>query len=274
MVIRTLSFTGMLFFLFLSCLGVTFAQQPLGELPFSRLVSAAEGEAIVQAAWELRHSLHPKPDCSHFAHAAYTQAGFNYEYAQSRAIFAGIMSFQRVQKPQPGDLVVWQGHVGIVVDPLGHTFYSSVLAGFAIEDYRSNYWTNRGRPRFYRYLVNDPQTARLLASLVSTYATHTSDTDVGDVLHVSRREQPSKDRVSATILRAMTANEEPGLALESHPSIVVADKVTVAHKTGNARGWPECEDKSAEIYGTVEPSGYADAWRAGLRRQRDCWIVF
>jgi hypothetical protein len=131
------------------------------------LVSAKEGEAIVQAARELRHSLHPKPDCSHFTYAAYAHAGFDYEYAQSRAIFAGIASFQRVQKPQPGDLVVWQGHVGIVVDAVGHTFYSSVLAGFAIEDYRSNYWTNRGRRRFYRYVVKDFQTAQLLASFVA-----------------------------------------------------------------------------------------------------------
>jgi hypothetical protein len=237
------------------------------------LVSAEEGEAIVQAAWELRRSLHPKPDCSHFAHAAYTQAGFDYEYAQSRAIFAGLASFQRVQKPQPGDLVVWQGHVGIVVDPVGHTFYSSVLAGFAIEDYRSNYWTNRGKPRFYRYLFNDPQTARLLASFVAT--SDPSDPGVRDVLLMSRHEQPSKGGVSAAILRSLAANEGPGPALESHPSIIVADKVTVAaHTTGDAPGWAASEERASEIYGTVEPRGLADAWRAGLGRQRDCWILF
>jgi hypothetical protein len=56
-------------------------------------------------------------------------------------------------------LVVWQGHIGIVIDPVEHSFYSSVLSGFAIEDYRSAYWLKRGPPRFYRYLV-DPAVPR------------------------------------------------------------------------------------------------------------------
>src|SRR6516225_440110 len=65
-----------------------------------RLASPQEGEAIVQAAWQLRHGLSAKPDCSHFVHAIYTQAGFLYRYAASRAVFAGIESFRRVTKPQ------------------------------------------------------------------------------------------------------------------------------------------------------------------------------
>jgi len=109
----------------------------------------------VQAAWELRRGLGEKPDCSHFVNAVYARAGFDYEYARSGEIFDGIDSFRRVQKPQPGDLVVWQGHIGIVIDPVEHSFYSSVLSGFAIEDYRSAYWLKRGRPRFYRYLVDN-----------------------------------------------------------------------------------------------------------------------
>ena len=122
-----------------------------------RQVSAEEGDAIVQAAWELRRGLIPKPDCSHFVHAVYAHAGFLYEFAASRAVFAGIDHFRRVQKPQPGDLVVWQGHIGIVIDPQEHSFYSSVLSGFAIENYRSNYWVRRGNPRFYRFVVHDSQ---------------------------------------------------------------------------------------------------------------------
>jgi hypothetical protein len=124
-----------------------------------RLVSVAEGEAIVQAAWELRRGMNPKPDCSHFVHAAYTRAGFLYEFAGSREVFAGIPGFLRVRNPQAGDLVVWQGHIGIVIDPRGHSFYSSVLSGFAIENYQSNYWIKRGNPRFYRFLVNGWQNA-------------------------------------------------------------------------------------------------------------------
>jgi hypothetical protein len=130
-----------------------------------RLASAQEGEAIVQAAWELRHGLFPKPDCSHFVHAVYTQAGFEYEYAASRAIFAGIDVFRRVSKPQSGDVIVWQGHIGIVIDPREHSFYSAVTAGFAIQSYQSHYWIGRGLPRFYRFVINDvPDPPPMLAN--------------------------------------------------------------------------------------------------------------
>jgi hypothetical protein len=127
--------------------------------PEARLVSSEEGEAIVQTAWELRRGLFPKPDCWHFVHAIYTHAGFVYDYAQAADLFDGIASFRRVKKPQPGDLVVWQGHAGIVVDPSEHSFYSSVPKGFALEDYRSKHWTARGALRFYRYLVEDARGA-------------------------------------------------------------------------------------------------------------------
>jgi hypothetical protein len=139
------------------------AAQVVQKGEWGRLASREEGEVVVQAAWELRRGLKPKPDCSHFVNAVYAQAGLDYEYANSDDIFDGIDSFRRVQTPQAGDLVVWKGHIGIVVDPGEHSFYSSVLSGFAIEDYHSDYWMSRGRPRFYRYLVDQMHGARLLA---------------------------------------------------------------------------------------------------------------
>src|SRR5215472_14437711 len=130
------------------------AQSRPADVP-PRFVSPAEGEAIVQAAWELRRGLNPKPDCSHFVQAVYARAGFFYDYASSREILAGVSGFRRVRKPQAGDLVVWPGHMGIVIDPREHSFYSSVLSGFAIENYQSNYWLRKnGNPRFYRFVVN------------------------------------------------------------------------------------------------------------------------
>jgi hypothetical protein len=136
------------------------------EMGVARLATRQEGEAIVQAAWQLRHGLSSKPDCSHFVHAIYTRAGFLYTYAASRDVFAGIEGFRRVTKPQSGDVIVWQGHIGIVIDPREHSFYSSVTAGFAIQSYESRYWTGRGRPRFYRFLVDDWQSPPpLLADL-------------------------------------------------------------------------------------------------------------
>src|SRR5215471_12627126 len=130
------------------------AQSRPADVP-PRFVSAAEGETIVEAAWELRRGLNPKPDCSHFVQVVYARAGFFYDYAASREILAGVSGFRRVRKPQSGDLVVWPGHMGIVIDPREHSFYSSVLSGFAIENYESNYWLRKnGNPRFYRFVVN------------------------------------------------------------------------------------------------------------------------
>src|SRR5260370_30007121 len=147
------------------------AQTAAGPAGIQRAV-ATEGEAIVQAAWQVRRGLFPKPDCSHFVHAVYTQAGFLYEYAASRAIFAGIDGFRRVTKPQTGDVIVWQGHIGIVIDPKEHSFYSSVTSGFAIESYQSRYWIGRGIPLFYRFVVSDlPGPPPLLADLARRRST-------------------------------------------------------------------------------------------------------
>ena len=84
---------GVLFPLLVACLMVPAGAQtdPVDAKP--RLLSSAEGEAIVQAAWELRRGLLPKPDCSHFVHAIYQQAGFSYEYAGSADLFDVIDSF-------------------------------------------------------------------------------------------------------------------------------------------------------------------------------------
>jgi hypothetical protein len=98
--------SGLMVSLLATCLSVPVAARTVQEDGRVRLASPDEGEAIVQAAWELRRGLVPKPDCSHFVRAVYARAGFDYEYARSSEIFEGIDSFRRVQKPQPGDLVV------------------------------------------------------------------------------------------------------------------------------------------------------------------------
>jgi NlpC/P60 family len=162
---RSFQRAGIFASLLASCLPIQIMPQTGHDPERLRLVSRDEGEAIVEAAWELRRSMKPKPDCSHFVHAVYRQAGLDYEYASARDIFEGIDSFQRVPKPQPGDLVVWPGHIGIVVDPEEHSFYSSVRSGFAIEDYESAYWKSRGHARFYRYKIDAARATRLSAHL-------------------------------------------------------------------------------------------------------------
>src|SRR6266446_6329969 len=119
----------------------------------SRLLSAKEGRAIVDAARDEDQPVRGAQDCSHLVHETYLSAGFEYPYASSFELYAGNENFERVRKAQPGDLIVWPGHAGIVVDPLRHSFYSLVSTGLEAQDYEGSYWKSRGRPRFYRYKV-------------------------------------------------------------------------------------------------------------------------
>ena len=89
-------------------------------------------------------------------HTLYEQAGYPYSYVTSMDLYRGTGSFLRVRTAQPGDLIVWRGHVGIVVNPGEHSFFSSVTSGTQMQNYRSPYWRARGYPRFYRYLTKSP----------------------------------------------------------------------------------------------------------------------
>ena len=91
-------------------------------------------------------------DCSHFVQHLYEQAGLYYGYAPSRTLYDGMEGFKRVVHPRPGDLIVWRGHVGIVVDPEETTFLSALRSGVKVSSYQSHYWKRRGRPRFLRYV--------------------------------------------------------------------------------------------------------------------------
>lgn len=121
-----------------------------------RLLTADEGLAVIGAALESRVHTGSKSDCSHLVHAIYERAGFPYVYASSSSLYAGIEEFRRVGRPQPGDLVVWPGHVGIAVNPAQHTFFSALRSGHGVEPYDSAYWRERGRPRFLRYVSVAP----------------------------------------------------------------------------------------------------------------------
>ena len=90
-------------------------------------------------------------DCSHFVQYLYETAGLYYGYAPSRILYDGMEGFKRVRHPEPGDLIVWQGHVGIVVDPDEATFLSALRSGVKTVSYLSSYWKRRGRPHFLRY---------------------------------------------------------------------------------------------------------------------------
>jgi NlpC/P60 family len=112
--------------------------------------------ALLASALDSRIWRNSEPDCSHLVHAIYGEAGFPYNYAPSSDLYAGADGFERVKAPQAGDLVVWRGHVGIVVKPSQHIFFSFLSSGPGTDDYEAPYWRHRGRPRFYRYVKKEP----------------------------------------------------------------------------------------------------------------------
>ena len=122
-----------------------------------RLLSPNEGLAILGAALDSRHHHSDFPsDCSHFVHGLYERAGFPFEYASSSDLYEGTDEFRQVATPQPGDLAVWRGHAGIVVNPAQHSFFSVLHSGPGVDSYDSQYWRQRGQPRFFRYLKPAP----------------------------------------------------------------------------------------------------------------------
>jgi cell wall-associated NlpC family hydrolase len=121
----------------------------------NRTLSPDDGLGVISAALDPKVRRYAGHDCSHLVHAIYERAGFPYAYASSDDLYAGVQRFQRVWHPQPGDLIVWSGHVGIVVRPSRHVFFSFTSAGPGIDNYDAPYWVSRGQARFYRYVKND-----------------------------------------------------------------------------------------------------------------------
>jgi len=117
-----------------------------------RMLTADDGLAVISAALDTPRHFASNPDCSHLVHAIYERAGFPYEYAPADDLYDGVDAFHRVHHPQVGDLIVWRGHVGIIVRPSRHVFFSFLSAGPGTDDYRSRYWMTRGEVRFYRYI--------------------------------------------------------------------------------------------------------------------------
>jgi cell wall-associated NlpC family hydrolase len=116
-----------------------------------------DGKEVVAVALDEHVRMGRKRDCSHLVHAIYEQAGFSYPYASSRDLYRGTDDFRRVRNPQIGDLVVWRGHVGIVVNPRQREFYSFLRHGPGVDEYDAQYWKRRGPVRFYRYIKNKSQ---------------------------------------------------------------------------------------------------------------------
>jgi NlpC/P60 family len=189
-----------------------------------RLLTRDEGLAIVDAISDHHRSLRgkrAKPDCSHLVNDIYDLAGFPYPYAKSADLYRGQPTFVRVSAPQPGDLIVWRGHVGLVLDPRQHSFYSSVRSGLDTEDYTSAYWRRWGTPRFYRYrAANDPTilTARQVAprnDLDSNFRTQLVSQSIAD--------EPRTNVTSRDSLEPLPASDDDS------PNSHVSDPDEIAH---------------------------------------------
>ena len=121
-----------------------------------RTLTPDDRKSVLATAFDWREIHHSGRDCSHLVHDIYEEAGFPYRYVGSEDLYAGTPGFQRVSRPQAGDVIVWHGHAGIVVHPSRHTFFSFLSSrGPSIDDYKSGYWKGRGQPRFYRYVKAD-----------------------------------------------------------------------------------------------------------------------
>lgn len=232
----------------------------------ARLLTVAEGRAIVNAAWETDPPARGTQDCSHIVHQIYANAGFEYPYASSFEIYTGSDSFARVRKPQSGDLVVWPGHVGIVVDPLQHSFYSLVRTGWEAQDYDGPYWKSRGRPRFFRYKVGggggevlSASAARTPEPAPSNGAKHGTTPFVGprnpeENVDPNRPPRPASERtkVSERPVDAVAPVEEAA-RFEMPSSIVIAQRNKPPTREEVADGISEVSDAFGSVLRSDDP---------------------
>jgi NlpC/P60 family len=258
-------------------------QKPIG----SRTLTRREGLAILDVALDSRDHAEFAFDCSHFVHGTYERAGLPYEYASSSDLYAGIDEFRRVANPQPGDLAVWRGHAGIVVDPVQYSFFSVLSSGPGLASYDSPYWKQRGRPHFFRYVKLVPRGARSTsirtASWKPTVLGNTephemaADEPVPDIQETPRvvvlnlvRHKP--DQVTAAFLQACNDSEEMlrgrDLFKSAQSLVVFGDfEIKKVHITGN-QGWIEVQiDELVSLTGSkVEVRKRSERQRWTLRR--------
>ena len=258
------------------------------------LLTPNEGLALVGAALDSRHHHSDfSSDCSHFVHGLYERAGFHYEYASSSDLYQGTAEFRRVSTPQPGDLAVWRGHAGIVVNPAQRSFFSVLHTGPGVDSYDSPYWRQRGQPHFFRYLK--PAPSGVLNSSIRTaswqpaalndaepYESTPDETAASAKLArnmpldaealpvvILTSVRPKSDQVSSAFLQACNHSEEQlrGRDLfRSTESLVIFDRFEVkkVHITGN-QGWIEIQ--LDELFSLTE--GKAELHKQSERQRWD-----
>ena len=193
-------------------------QKPIG----FRALTLSEGLTILGVALDSRHHHADfSADCSHFVHGLYEPAGFPYEYASSSDLYAGIDEFRRVASPQPGDLAVWRGHAGVVVNPVQHSFFSVLSSGPGVDSYDAPYWKQRGQPRFFRYVK--PAPPRALSTPIRTASwkpTPLSKTEQHETPAESPMSDISEESSNDIAFSATPGEDRPVNAQMSHVVVV------------------------------------------------------
>jgi NlpC/P60 family protein len=212
-----------------------------------RPLSTREGLIIVSETSFVETSEGRTEDCSHFVHDLYEQAGYPYPYASSGDLYLGTENFVRVRAPHPGDLIVWRGHVGIVLDPREHSFFSSVNSGLRTEYYNSAYWRARGIPRFYRYLTDSP----LKTAPTTTERASRSPEQEPAAPGVRGRSVPygpplETVKTSSTKITGVNAPAEEGVASETRAEVA---RQIVFHVSGKQPAATDVAQGLAEVNG-------------------------
>jgi len=234
----------------------------------SRLLTEEEGRTIADAARDQDQRARGAQDCSHLVHQTYLSAGFEYPYASSFELYAGNEKFERVKKPQPGDLIVWPGHAGIVVDPLHHSFYSLVSTGLEAQDYEGSYWESRGRPRFYRYKVENPEMLTAVKAPASVRASKSKNPretapaiEERSPVAASASNQPPKAASERTRVAygppALTAPAVAPTTFEVPQSIIIAAGNKPPTSSQVAEGISELSNASGSVLRADDPSKLA-----------------
>jgi hypothetical protein len=234
----------------------------------SRLLSAKEGRSIVDAARDEDQPVRGAQDCSHLVHQTYLSAGFEYRYASSFELYAGNENFERVRNSQPGDLIVWPGHAGIVVDPLQHSFYSLVSTGPEAQDYEGSYWRSRGRPRFYRYRVENAEMLTAVKAPASARASNSKRPretapaiEARSPVEASASNRPPKVASERTrVAYGLPALREPAVApttFEVPQSIIIAGRIKPPTSSQVAEGISELSNASGNVLRADDPTKLA-----------------
>jgi len=230
-----------------------------------RLLSAREGRSIVSAALEQDYAASGSQDCSHVVHQIYVDAGFEYPYASSFELYAGNENFAPVRHPQRGDLVAWPGHVGIVVEPAEHSFYSLVSTGLEAQNYEGPYWRSRGTPRFYRYKIESGATQTAAKTPASSRAFNSGrQQDSGTLIeersaaNAAASNRPPK--TASTVARDRPDSGAPKVAsarFEVARSIVISAKNKQPTKAEVAQGISELSNASGDLLREDDPAKLA-----------------